>query len=198
VFCTNRLSVDHDRRQTAYRWSVALILVAALVLCTACTDRANEKLWQASMRGDTGIVRSLVTSGDADPNYVRGGWSILMRVARDGRPDIADLLLQLGAEPNFRGKDGASALTIAAERGNLASAKILLNRGADVNIRNDHGNTPLMYAAEFGHRPMVEILLKAGADVEAKDNDGESALMIARRRGNAQIVQVLVTRATTE
>src|SRR5437867_6167257 len=101
------------------------------------------------MRGQADAVRGFIQAG-ADPNYVHGGWSILMRVARAGRPDIAEILIESGAKVNFKGKDGASALTIAAEHGNVGVARVLLEKGADVNIRNDHGNTPLMYGAEYG------------------------------------------------
>jgi ankyrin repeat protein len=160
------------------------------VLLTACTDPKDEHLWQASMRGQSDNVRRFIRAG-ADPNYVRGGWSILMRVAREGRPDIAEILIENGAKVNFKGKDGASALTIAAEHGNVGVARVLLAKGADINIRNDHGNTALMYGAEYGHTEVVRLLLAAGADVRPKDLDGETAVMTAQRRGHIAIVQLL-------
>ncbi len=166
------------------------LLIIPAVLLTACTDPKDEHLWQASMRGQADNVRSFIFEG-ADPNYVRGGWSILMRVAEKGRPDIAEILIEKGAKVNFKGKDGASALTIAAEHGNTGVTQVLLARGGDVNIHNDHGNTPLMYGAEYGHSDIVRLLLSAGADSTLKDMDGETALMIAQRRGYVAIVQLL-------
>jgi ankyrin repeat protein len=161
-----------------------------VVLLTACTDPKDEHLWLASMRGQPDNVRKFIGAG-ADPNYVRGGWSILMRVAREGRPDIAEILIENGAKINFKGKDGASAVTIASEHGNTGVARVLLAKGGDVNIRNDHGNTALMYGAEYGHTEIVRLLLAAGADVTLKDVDGETALMIAQRRGHVAIVELL-------
>lgn len=159
-------------------------------LLSACSDPIDEHLWQASMRGEADEVRTFLRAGAA-PNYVRGGWSILMRVAQGGRSDIAEILIESGAKVNFKGKDGASALTIAAEKGNVGVARVLLATGADINIRNDRGNTALMYAAEYGQREIVQLLLTAGADFTPKDRDGETALMIARRRGDAVIAQLL-------
>jgi uncharacterized protein len=170
-------------------------LLLGVVLLTACTDPKDEHLWQASMRGQTENVRSFIRAG-ADPNYVRGGWSILMRVAREGRPEIAEILIENGAKVNFKGKNGASALTIAAEHGNVGVARVLLAKGGDVNIRNDHGNTALMYGAEYGHPEIVRLLLVAGADLAPKDLDGETALMTAHRRGHIVIVQLLRSAGT--
>jgi ankyrin repeat protein len=158
-------------------------LLLGVVLLTACTDPKDEHLWQASMRGQTENVRSFIRAG-ADPNYVRGGWSILMRVAREGRPEIAEVLIENGAKINFKGKDGASALTIAAQHGNSGVTFVLLAKGADINIRNDHGNTALMYGAEYGQTEIVRLLLTANADVTPKDLDGETALMTAATRSH--------------
>jgi ankyrin repeat protein len=49
-----------------------------------------------------------------------------MRVARAGRSDLAEILIDGGAKVNFKGKDGASALTVAAAHGNTEVARILL------------------------------------------------------------------------
>src|SRR2546426_5848223 len=146
------------------------MLFCGLVGLAACTKPADEHLWQASMRGQPDAVRDFLRGG-ADPNYVRGGWSILMRVAREGSPDIAEILIDAGAKPNFRGKEGTFALTIAAEHGNTSVLQVLLAKGADINVTNDHGNTALMYAAEYGRQQVVTLLLAAGADVTLRDRD---------------------------
>jgi len=153
--------------------------VLLAMLWSACTKPVDEFLWQASMRGQVDDMKRFLRQG-ADPNYVRGGHSILMRLARGGRGDIAEILIDSGAKVNFKGKDGASALTVAAEHGNTEVSRVLLAKGADVNIRNDHGNTALMDAAEYGHPEMVRLLLAAGADVTPRDRDG------ARDEGRGQ------------
>jgi ankyrin repeat protein len=169
---------------------LAVTTVLQAILLSACTRPADEHLWQASMRGQVDDMERFFRQG-ADPNYVRGGHSILMRLARGGRSDIATILIASGANVNFKGKDGASALTVAAEHGNIGVARVLLANGADVDIRNDHGNTALMYAAEFGHPEMARLLLAARADVTPRDRDGETALMTARRRGHVTIARLL-------
>jgi ankyrin repeat protein len=174
-----------------------LLLMFTVVLLTACTDPKDEHLWLASMRGQTDVVRSFIRSG-ADPNYVRGGWSILMQVSRAGRPDVAEILIENGAKVNFKGKDGASALTIAAEHGNAEVTQILLAKGGDVNIHNDHGNTPLMYSAQYGHPAVTKLLLDSGADIRMKDADGDSALALAKLKGHADILILLKNAGANE
>jgi ankyrin repeat protein len=47
---------------------------------------------------------------------------------------LPEILIENGAKANFKGKDGASALTIAAEHGNVGVARVLLAKGADVIV----------------------------------------------------------------
>ena len=168
----------------------SLALALTVVLLTACPAPLDEHLWQASMRGQFDAVKNLLRRG-ADPNYVRGGWSILMRVAKGGPPLSAEILIENGGKVNYKGKDGASALTIAAEHGNTGVARVLLENEGDVNIRNDHGNTALMYAAEYGNVEIVRLLLAANADITPRDKDGETALMTAQRRARNDIIRLL-------
>jgi cytohesin len=121
------------------------------------------------MRGQVDYTKQFLRQG-ADPDYVRGGHSILMRLARGGRADIAEILIESGANVNYKGRDGASALTLAAEHGNTGVARMLLAHGADADIR---------------------LLLAARADVTPRDRDGETALMTARRRGHGAIARML-------
>lgn len=67
------------------------VLALASLLLVGCTNPVDEYLWQASMRGNKEAMLDFLKRG-ADPNYVRGGWSILMRVAREGRADVAEIL----------------------------------------------------------------------------------------------------------
>lgn len=57
------------------------------------------------------------------------------------------------------GKDGNTALLIAACEKYPAIVKLLLERGADPNFQSKEGRTPLMEAALWGRRENVEHLL---------------------------------------
>jgi hypothetical protein len=68
--------------------------ISALV---ACSHVDEEHPWPAYVRDEPDAVRALLRGGE-DSNYVSGGLSILMQVARDGDPEIADIVIN--AEPN--------------------------------------------------------------------------------------------------
>ena len=63
-------------------------------------------------------VKTLLSQG-ANVNVRKGGWTVLMRIAREGRTEIAQILLTHGADPNKKGFKGETALTIAAEHGHV-------------------------------------------------------------------------------
>jgi ankyrin repeat protein len=68
-----------------------------------------------------------------------------MFAAREGRSEVAKLLLSRGANVNALPADGASALLVATVRGHLAVAEVLLDHGADPNT-TAAGYSPLHWA----------------------------------------------------
>jgi ankyrin repeat protein len=96
-----------------------------------------------------------------------------------GRPDAAELLVELGFDVNARGRTDMpsdqpwqTALHKAAGDGNLDLARVLLRLGADPGIRDARfGSTPLGWARHFGHDSMAELLEPVTAP-DTADADG--------------------------
>ncbi len=88
-----------------------------------------------------------------------------------GRPEVAKLLRERGAQP---------ALAVAVVDGDLETIRRLIKAGADVNAiarpvvdkeffeADTVSRTALMLAAEGGNFKMVRLLLHEGADVNAR------------------------------
>ncbi len=85
----------------------------------------------------------------------------------EGTFDNVKLLVEAGANVNFRVRDGTSCLHQAAYKGNLKVVEYLLSTGRIDNIDNGYGSdnmTPLALACQFNRIPVIKCLLKNGAD----------------------------------
>ncbi len=91
------------------------------------------------------------------------------------------LLLEKGADPNLKDKDGWTALTWAAWSGLPKVSEELINRNTDVNAVDKKGNTALTVAAQRGNGAIVSLLLARSADKTAKNAEGLSALDLAEK-----------------
>jgi ankyrin repeat protein len=121
------------------------------------------------------------------------GRELLHWAAAGGRKEIAELLLDRGAEVDPADRVRRfTPLHEAVARGHATVAELLLARGASVNAEDRWSCQPLHVAASRGDKVMLELLLRAKADVNAKQDDGSTALHEAARSGNKAAVEVLL------
>jgi len=76
------------------------------------------------------VVKILVKTG-AKVNYLYEGGeaAVLVTAAANGNPEIVKTLLDAGADPNIRTKDGKTPLAMAVEKGKPEIAEMLRRRG---------------------------------------------------------------------
>ena len=96
-------------------------------------------------------------------------------------------LLQRGANPNIRDKNGVYPIQISANLGDVDSVEELIKRGAIVDVADAQGETPLIAAVHKRDSVLIARLLKEGADPDRNDNSGRSArdyaeLMVGNER----------------
>jgi len=96
-----------------------------------------------------------------------------------GRSEMAELLLEHGADPN-KGRGTFDGTPLHAwtkmDCDYARDAVLLLDHGADPNARDDSGETPLHKAVRHGRSFQPLLLLSRGADVNARNNQGETPL----------------------
>jgi ankyrin repeat protein len=108
-----------------------------------------------------------------------------------GHNEVAQFLLEHGADINSCTAFGTTPLHLASRRGHLKIGKWLLDRGADVNFATYEGRTPLSLASANGHFEFARILLEHNADADSRDDEGSTPLHYALRNENIDVIQLL-------
>ena len=104
-------------------------------------------------------------------------------------------LLERGADPSVKGKNGNTPLHFAARRGNEEIVKVLLeHQKVNVNVKDSSGNTPLHLACTEGHRKVCQLLLNYGANIQAITADKTTPLHNAILNGHSEVARMILNR----
>jgi ankyrin repeat protein len=112
--------------------------------------------------------------------------------SRRGHVDIAQLLLEHGADVDARDNAELTPLLLASREGHAELGRILLEHGADTEARDNDKRTPLFLAVENEHVEVTRILLEHGADTEAREANDMSPLEHASIIGYVEIARLLL------
>ncbi|KAJ3107866.1 hypothetical protein HDU96_007749 [Phlyctochytrium bullatum] len=107
----------------------------------AINNSGYTALASAFSVGNEDAVRALI-GGGANLN-VKSKWPPLHTAVFAGALDIAKLLLDAGASPNFIDSNGKAPLHIALEQGKTDAVVMLLESGADPILERDVDGTPI-------------------------------------------------------
>lgn len=139
------------------------------------------------------IMKALIDHGANVNQADHAGLTPLHIAAKKGKKDIAELLIEQGAQVNIRESHRKpTPLHFAVAYEKLEVAALLLAKQADVNAQMENDETALHIAAAHNNSALVDLLVKNGADVLAKTTDGEMALALCR---DESIKKCLVTAA---
>jgi hypothetical protein len=152
-------------------------------------------------------LRRMLDSGEITANgEFQPGMSLLMAAVASGDRSLSALLLDRGADVNFKSSahDGITPLIIAVQEERLKVAELLLKRGADVNASLESSKkVALMFAVgdattEKAGLAMLRLLLAHGANVNAatiaRDEHvgGSTPLWFAAQKGHAGAIRELL------
>jgi hypothetical protein len=122
-------------------------------------DSKGNPLLSLAVRAQFPRVVTLLLESGEDINRLSGdrGYSPLMDAVQKGDIAMVKLLLEKGAEPDLRSKDGQTALVICAGGGDEEMAELLVSHGANPLIADRLGMSALAYAKLFNNRKMLEL-----------------------------------------
>jgi len=176
-------------------------------LINAKNDKGQTPLHIASYYGYKDVMQYLLTnSADVDVKDKDGRTSLHLLVERDNTPDVAEILIEKGANINATDSLGLTPLILAMESYDEILARYLISKGAEVDIHSavflvlvDHlksilkddpsqinarikggsyFSTPLHVAVSMLNVAMVKLLLEYGADINVTDDEGHTPLHI--------------------
>jgi hypothetical protein len=129
-----------------------MLVIALLVVCGQTKKSASAApdvdIWKAAATGNIDAIKKhLETGADVDTKEPTGGSTPLLVAATFGQVEVANFLIEKGANVNAGSNDGATALHGAAFFCHTEIVKLLLDKGAEVNPKNIRGETPLYSVA---------------------------------------------------
>ena len=110
-----------------------------------------------------------------------------------GHPDIVNVLLAAGANPNLADRKGNTPLIWASDEQQTAIALQLLQAKADPAAKSNKGKTALYYAARNGDQTLAQELLAIGAPVNAVTDGNKSPLYQAISANHTEMVRLLLS-----
>lgn len=106
------------------------------------------------------------------------GDTALIHALKGHKNEIANWLIDHGADINLSNGLGLTPLAIALMNNNITMTQKLIALGAPCNVRDEDGLTILMHAVITGNIDLVRIIVQCGADVNASTTDHATAISI--------------------
>jgi ankyrin repeat protein len=172
-----------------------LTTIAAVVLVGCGNPEADRALLKAAGEGNTEAVKQHLAAGaDVNAKDLWMHYTALHFAASAGRKEVAELLIDNGADVNAKTKIGITPLATAGQRGKTETADLLrkhggkygtilgaayggdieavkefLAAGANVNVQDKkEKRTPLDYANKYNHTETADFLRKHGGKTGAE------------------------------
>mmetsp|Transcript_4358 Transcript_4358/g.4476 ORF Transcript_4358/g.4476 Transcript_4358/m.4476 type:complete len:230 (-) Transcript_4358:378-1067(-) len=164
----------------------------------ACGFGGATPLHQAAKVGDVNVLRLLLTYDKIDLDKLEdrraGGYAALHYACKYRHPQIVEILLESGADPNIKTlcTFGETPLHICGKIGEIECGRMLIKGGANVDARDNLGHNPSFWAYSKHHDDMIKQLnLPPPASPSANEfyailtakNSGVAAPIVKKKKG---------------
>ncbi|KAL2091699.1 hypothetical protein ACEWY4_011515 [Coilia grayii] len=142
--------------------------------------RGDAALLDAAKKGCLARVQKLCSPENINCRDTQGRNSTPLHLAAGyNNLEVAEYLLEHGADVNAQDKGGLIPLHNAASYGHVDIAALLIKYNTCVNATDKWAFTPLHEAAQKGRTQLCALLLAHGADPTMKNQEGQTALDLA-------------------
>ncbi|XP_025094753.1 tankyrase-1-like isoform X2 [Pomacea canaliculata] len=142
--------------------------------------RGDAALLEAAKKGNLARVQKLASTENINCRDTQGRNSTPLHLAAGyNNVEVAEFLLENGADVNAQDKGGLIPLHNASSYGHVDIAALLIKYNTCVNAQDRWGFTPLHEAAQKGRTQLCALLLAHGADPTMKNQEGHTPLDLA-------------------
>ena len=143
-------------------------------------------------KGDPRFLKRLLDM-KANPNHIHSrGNSILIIACKKSNIDAVKLLVNHGADLNYRCNFGLNPLATAVIKKDLEIVRFLLSKGSDINTTCFKNETPMIRASRAKSERILKTLIKYKPDYLVRSSfNSKTALEEAIDGGNKNIIKIL-------
>jgi ankyrin repeat protein len=181
-------------------------LVQITTALSNCDIHGNNLIFDAVANGNIDIIRKIGALEKVNINQINeDGNTIMHKESVLRNPNLAILLMELGANPTIADKEGKCFLFYIISKG-IDSLEIIekaIRLGYDINIKSTQNTTLLMESINYylhdnnekeesklSHLEMISELFRLGINVDALDNKNENAFFLATRSEDTELINL--------
>ena len=153
----------------------------------------SESLGQVAYQGWVDIADYIISAG-VGVDEKKYDETPLFNAVRNRKVEMANFLINKGANVNALSQKGESPLSEAVYYGHSELFDLLISNGAKIDvIDKSFGESLLHKAASEGHVDIVDKLIKRGLSVDLRSKDwGQTSLHLAAQNGHVDVARLLI------
>jgi ankyrin repeat protein len=167
------------------------------------SEECKRLLTLAAGSGQIDAVKNLLSTYEIDLNTTQDerGQGALHWAAKNGFPEVIEVLVAAGADVNQTDLRDETALHLASKRNDSKSVEFLLTNGAAIDCVSEEGLKPIHVAALSKSVANVRILAQVTQNPDLHDasvtSDGRTIFLCAAQGGSLEVIQFVLENVST-